>query len=49
MVEEIEDEGYIDEDTVELVKSAIDFIDVDFFCLMSCNGARRNYPPTKDC
>ena len=34
MVEEIEDEGYIDEDTVELVKSAIDFIDVDAYEIM---------------
>ncbi len=34
MVEEIEEEGYIDEDTEELIKSAIDFTDVDAFEIM---------------
>lgn len=34
MVEEIEDEGYIDEDTEELIKSAIDFKDVDAYEIM---------------
>ena len=34
MVEEIEDEGYIDEDTGDLIKSAIDFTDVDAYEIM---------------
>ena len=34
MVDEIEDEGYIDEDTGELIKSAIDFTDVDAYEIM---------------
>ena len=34
MVDEIEDEGYIDEDTGDLIKSAIDFKDVDAYEIM---------------
>ena len=34
MVEEIEDEGYIDEDTGDLIKSAIEFTDVDAYEIM---------------
>lgn len=35
MVDEIEEEGYIDEETGDLVRSAIDFIDVDAYEIMT--------------